>query len=187
MSGYADDLTPRPPDARDIEVARAAVTAPSVFLILNGVLGLIVVGLLSIPSVFDPEGFLDWMERLIAQQPASPEKQRIEQDIAEARQQLQDPDARREAVTRGAVILSLPALGNILAIIGGFAMRRLSSYGLSLAGGIVSLIPLGTGCCLTGIPFGIWALAVLTRQEVKAGFLARRTAPPPDPDAQYLR
>jgi hypothetical protein len=189
MSGSPDDpyLNPRVPDARDVEVARGAVAGPALLLILNGILGLILVGLLSVPFVFNPEGFVDWAEGVVAQQPPSPEKQQAEQDIAQARQQLNDPDARQVIVTRGAVILGIPAAGNLLAILGAIAMRRLSSYGLSLAGGIVSLIPLGTGCCLTGIPFGIWALVVLSRPEVKAGFLARRNAPPPDPDAQYLR
>jgi hypothetical protein len=157
------------------------------FLILNGIFGLVILGLLSVPFVFDPEGFVDWADKVIAQQPASPEKQQAEQDIAAARNALNDPDERKAIVTRGAVILTLLAVGDLLAIVGGIAMRRLSGYGMSMTAAIVSLVPIATGCVCTGLPFGIWALVVLVRPEIKAAFVARRNAPPPNPDEQYMR
>ena len=40
----------------------------------------------------------------------------------------------------------------------------------------VTVIPVLTGCCCTGFLFGIWAMLVLMRPEVKAGFAARRRA-----------
>ena len=189
MSGYPDDNpeAPRPPDDRVIKTARAVAIVPATFLILNGLFGWVIIGLLSVPLVFDPEGFADWAERFVAQQPPSPEKQQAEQDIAKLRAVLNDPEQRQAAVTRGAVILGIPAVINLVAILGGFAMRRLSSRGLSMAGAIASLIPLGTGCCVTGLPFGLWALVTLVRPEVQAGFLARRTAAPRDPDEQYMQ
>ncbi|HVL11673.1 MAG TPA: hypothetical protein VM529_03860 [Gemmata sp.] len=189
MSGYAEDSSPspRPVGPRDVELARAAAVAPGTFLILNGLLGLVFLGLLSVPFVFNPEGFLDAAERMIAQEPPGPEKQQVEQDIADARQQLADPAQRNVIVFRAGVSLGIPAVVNVLAIAGGLSLRRLGSYRLAAAGSIASLIPLATGCCVTGIPFGIWGLATLARPEVRAAFAARRDAPPEDPDAQYLR
>ena len=52
--------------------------------------------------------------------------------------------------------------------------------------GILAMIPLVNGCCcLLGLPAGIWALATLGNQDVKAGFAARSggagsALPPPD-------
>ena len=186
MSGYADDpsLNPRP---GVVEMTRAAVAGPATFLILNALLGLVLLGLLSVPVVFQPEKMLDTLEDMLAQQPQSPEKQQAQDDVAEARRQLNDPDRRRAIVTQNAVILGIPAVLNAVALLGGLYMRRASGYPLAVTAAILSLVPLATGCCVTGLPFGIWALVVLARPEVKAGFLARRNAPPPNPDEQYMR
>jgi hypothetical protein len=35
---------------------------------------------------------------------------------------------------------------------------------------ILALVPCTSPCCLAGIPAGIWALVVLAKPEVKAGF-----------------
>ena len=186
MSGYPEDRpeASRASDSNVIEQARAAVLPPAMLLIFNGFFGLVLLGLLSVPMVFQPEQMVDFFDKLVAQQPPGPEKQEAEQKLADARQHLKDH--RDEVVQQDAMILAIPGIVNLLSIIGGISMRRLSSYGLSIAGSIAALIPFGTGCCVTGIPFGIWGLVVLTRPEVKTGFVARRTAAPPDPDAQYL-
>ena len=189
MSGYSEDpsLTPRPPDPREMEMARVAVAIPATFLLLNGLFGLVLLGLLSVPVVFQPEMLLDTFENLLAKQPPSPEKQQAEQDIAEARRQLNDPDRRQVIVTQNAVTLGIPAVLNLVAVVGALYMRRLSGYAMSMIAAIVSLVPIATGCLCTGIPFGIWALVVLVRPEIKAAFIARRNAPPPNPDEQYMR
>ncbi len=162
-----------------------SVAAPAIFMICNGLLGLVLLGLLSVPCVFDLDMLLDTWDSLVAKLPPGPEKQQAEQDLAAARQQL---NAHRDAVVmQNALILLGRAVLDALAIVGGLYMRKLSGYKMSMIGAIVSVIPLATGCCLTGIPFGIWALIVLNRPDVKAAFAARRNAPPHDPDAQYMR
>jgi hypothetical protein len=50
-------------------------------------------------------------------------------------------------------------------------MMRLRTWGLALAGCIVSAIPLSSSaCCLLTLPFAIWAIVVLVKPEVKAAF-----------------
>jgi hypothetical protein len=50
-------------------------------------------------------------------------------------------------------------------------MMRLRTWGLALAGCIVSALPLSSsGCCLLTLPFAIWAVVVLLKPEVKASF-----------------
>lgn len=51
-------------------------------------------------------------------------------------------------------------------------MRQRRSYALAYAGAVVAAIPCVGPCCLLGIPFGIWALVVLHRPEVRSEFPA---------------
>jgi hypothetical protein len=50
-------------------------------------------------------------------------------------------------------------------------MLRLRTWGLALAGCIVTAIPLSSSaCCLLTLPFAIWAIVVLVKPQVKAAF-----------------
>jgi hypothetical protein len=53
---------------------------------------------------------------------------------------------------------------------GAIQMKRMRSYGIALAAAIVAAIPMLGPCCIVGIPFGIWAIVVLTKPEVKRAF-----------------
>ena len=59
---------------------------------------------------------------------------------------------------------------SILVLIGASKMQSLRSYGFAFAAAILAMIPCLTPCCLLGLPFGIWALVVLNRPEVKSHF-----------------
>jgi predicted Zn finger-like uncharacterized protein len=52
---------------------------------------------------------------------------------------------------------------------GGIQMYRLSNHGQAMTAAIVAMVPCSL-CCLLGIPFGIWALVVLNKPEVKDAF-----------------
>jgi hypothetical protein len=53
---------------------------------------------------------------------------------------------------------------------GAFKMGKLQSYGLAMTAAVIAVIPCVSPCCVVGIPFGIWALIVLMKPEVKAAF-----------------
>ncbi len=53
---------------------------------------------------------------------------------------------------------------------GAFKMLRMTNYGAARAAAIVAVIPCVGPCCIVGIPFGVWALVVLNRPEVKNAF-----------------
>lgn len=58
-----------------------------------------------------------------------------------------------------------------LIIFGGLKMKKLESYGLCIAVSILAMIPCFTSCCcVLGLAFGIWALVVLNKPEVKSAF-----------------
>jgi hypothetical protein len=59
---------------------------------------------------------------------------------------------------------------SVLILIGALKMRSLRSYEFSMTAAIVAMLPCVTSCCLIGLPFGIWALVVMSRPEVKSQF-----------------
>jgi hypothetical protein len=61
------------------------------------------------------------------------------------------------------------ALGAVV-IVGAVKMKNLESYGFAMAAAIIAMIPCISPCCLLGLPFGIWALVVLSDAGVKAAF-----------------
>ena len=61
---------------------------------------------------------------------------------------------------------------SVLILVGAKKMKSLQSYQFSLAAASLSLVPCLTPCCgyVLGLAFGIWALAVLRRPDVKSHF-----------------
>src|SRR5205807_7261566 len=55
----------------------------------------------------------------------------------------------------------------VLIIVGAQRMKNLQSHGMAMAASIVAMIPCISPCCLLGLPFGIWALIILLKPEVK--------------------
>jgi hypothetical protein len=78
-----------------------------------------------------------------------------------------------DIVFTGPVALAQGGIGIILSIvvlIGAIKMKGLENYGFAMAASIIALIPCISPCCLLGIPFGIWALVVLSDPIVKSSF-----------------
>lgn len=78
-----------------------------------------------------------------------------------------------EILFTGPVALAQGSIGIILSIvvlIGAIKMKGLDNYGFAMAASIIALIPCVSPCCLLGLPFGIWALVVLSDPIVKSSF-----------------
>jgi hypothetical protein len=58
----------------------------------------------------------------------------------------------------------------LFVLFGALKMQKLSNHGLAMAAAIVAMIPCFSPCCLLGLPFGIWALVVLNKPEVRSQF-----------------
>ena len=70
----------------------------------------------------------------------------------------------------------LGAIGGLLSLIfatfilfGAIRMLSLRNHQLAFAAAILAMLPC-TLCCVLGLPFGIWALVVLNKPEVKSQF-----------------
>ena len=61
---------------------------------------------------------------------------------------------------------------SILIFMGALKMKSLRSYEFSVTAAILCMVPCVTPCCgwIIGLPFGIWALVVLRKPEVKSHF-----------------
>jgi hypothetical protein len=57
----------------------------------------------------------------------------------------------------------------VLILPGAIQMIRLRTRWLAITSSVVALLPCSPGCLL-GVPFGIWALVALNKQEVKDAF-----------------
>jgi hypothetical protein len=53
---------------------------------------------------------------------------------------------------------------------GSIAMLRLRGYRNAMVAAVLAMIPVCSPCFVLGIPFGIWAIIVLMRPEVRARF-----------------
>jgi predicted Zn finger-like uncharacterized protein len=59
---------------------------------------------------------------------------------------------------------------SFVTFLAGIQMLRKRTYGLVMVGAILAMINISNFCCCLGLPFGIWALIVLVRPEVREAF-----------------
>ncbi|UCG58802.1 MAG: serine/threonine protein kinase [Phycisphaerales bacterium] len=71
------------------------------------------------------------------------------------------------AVELGVVVAA--AAHGACVVLGGWNLMQLRSHRLALVGTILAMIPFFPGA-IVGLPMGIWALVVMTKDEVKAAF-----------------
>lgn len=70
----------------------------------------------------------------------------------------------------GIILRSVAIIVGIFIILGCVKMKKLENYGMAMAVSIIAMLPCLSPCCCLGIPFGIWALVVLSKSEVKQYF-----------------
>lgn len=75
----------------------------------------------------------------------------------------------------GTIGLALRVMGiavNLFVIYGAMQMRSLKNYNLAIGAAIAAIIPCFSSCpcCFLGIGFGVWAIIILVKPEVKAAF-----------------
>jgi hypothetical protein len=132
--------------------AASLVKGPAISLIVLGALGAAMQGLgMLIKLLGMGGGDLSQLEEVLG-----PEAARW---IA----MLQSPVV---AVVTTAVGLAAAAL----LIVGGLKMMKLESYALAMIAAVVAAIPCLSPCCCLGLPFTVWAVVVLLKDEVKAAF-----------------
>ena len=77
------------------------------------------------------------------------------------------PDIEEVVIT---VIAGLLVMGvYAIVLLGAIKMKRLESYALAVTASILAMMPC-SGCCIIGLPLGIWALVVLCDHNVRSAF-----------------
>jgi hypothetical protein len=74
-----------------------------------------------------------------------------------------------QGATGGMLYLGGVAL-NAFILFGAIKMMRLDNFNLVLAACIVAVIPCTGYCCILSLAFGIWALVVINKTEIKSQF-----------------
>jgi hypothetical protein len=99
---------------------------------------------------------------------------------ADQKQQMKQILDTYESIVKAAIwpVVVVAGVVALVTIVGSLQMRNLKGRGLAYTGAILSMIPCVSGCCLLGIPFGIWAIIALGKPDVKAGFAATQGSPP---------
>jgi len=133
------------------ESALQQVKGPAIALKVTAVIGLITVILGFIINIGNLAG-----HQLIPQQPMpDPQMQKIFNSLGGGLGIVQD--------VIGAVIA-------VILWIGAGKMQRLENYQFAMTAAIVGMVPCISPCCVLGIAFGIWALVVLNKPEIKSQF-----------------
>jgi len=70
----------------------------------------------------------------------------------------------------GVGMASINLVVGIVVVMGAVKMKNLESYAFAMAAAVMAMVPCLSPCCLLGLPFGIWALVVLSDAGVKAAF-----------------
>ena len=140
--GDDDDCEPRlhRQIKREVSVA-GAVYPPAICLIVTGVLGVLINLFQTVICLANPEF--------------------VEQN---------NVFGQGTPMALSAAMGALFAVVAMITIAGAITMMKGKLYGLSMAGAILAMINIGNLCCILGLPFGIWALVVLCRPEVKDSF-----------------
>ncbi len=67
---------------------------------------------------------------------------------------------------------SLLFVVHLIVLAGAIKMLKLRAYSIAVTSAVVSLIPFCSPIVFLGVPFGIWALVVLSKNSVRDGFWA---------------
>jgi hypothetical protein len=97
----------------------------------------------------------------------------LDQELAKY-PQFQDPQIQHiiqlfyGPIGIGSAIFTL-LMGAVI-LFGAMKMRQLENYVFALTATILAMLPCVSACCILGLPFGIWALVVMNKPEVKSQF-----------------
>ena len=162
-------------DRRDFEEARRKVKGPAIALMVTALLAFLSLGL----------GMFQYFVTMPAQ--FEEQRRKIDDDPKMTEPMKKDMHAfidTYEQAVKVAIPVDWPIVGitSILIFVGALKMKNLSSRGWGRAAAILAMIPCLSGCCLLGIPIGIWALMALSNEDVKRGFAFASSATNRDDD-----
>jgi hypothetical protein len=79
-------------------------------------------------------------------------------------------DPLRPEHTKVFMVMGGMLLLDLLVFFASMKMKHLQNYPLAMTAALLAVIPCTSPCCVLSMPFGLWALVVLTDPAVKAAF-----------------
>jgi hypothetical protein len=58
----------------------------------------------------------------------------------------------------------------VLIFWGATQMLKLQNHVFAIVAALLAMLPCVSACCVLGLPFGIWALVVMNKMEIKSQF-----------------
>ena len=132
------------------DAAIQALKGPAIALKVTAILGLVAVTLGLIINVLTLAGVNLGMQRM-----GDPQFQRIFSTLGGGVGIIQD---------------IIGAAVGVVILMGAAKMRSLQNYQFAFTACILAIVPCVSPCCFLGLPFGIWALTVLSKPHIKSQF-----------------
>jgi predicted Zn finger-like uncharacterized protein len=156
---YDQDFEPsaRPSTSRRSR-GLAVLRAPAICLLVSSVVGVLGAGLIFLNAAFVPKAEAE-AQMQVKQPPRSDQERQFQSFFLGF---FYGP---------GAAVLHLVFIGvNLLIILSSVMMLIGKLRWLAYIGCVLAILNLDCGCCLLGIPFGIWSLIALNNADAKAAF-----------------
>jgi hypothetical protein len=130
------------------ESASQRVSLPAIFLMIVGGLGFLTFGLAVVGAIIGPQGPNPFINPQQANDPAVKQGEQIGRIV-------------------GPIIR---AIWSIIVVLGGMRLKALRNRGFVMFSCIFAMLPCNCECFIFAIPFAIWALVVISNEEVKRAF-----------------
>lgn len=169
-SGFDDDrYDPERDDAREfgeervnLAEVRSRVKGPATTMLVFAILSLVLAPISAI-NFFTLPAQMEEQRKQIDNNPGMP---------ADQKKQMKEFFTMYERIILQVLPFSigLQVIVGIISIIGSLKMLNMKSWGWGMGTAVLNIISIGHGCCCLTLPIGIWAVVVLLKPEVKAGF-----------------
>ena len=138
-------------------LSASPLQVPGLFLLLVGIIGTAVNGVVATLVIVDQDTFIAIVVKAL-------------KDNAEHKKQEFDEDAAKQSLKAMAPILVAAAGISLIPLLGAVAMLRMRFWRLAVTGSIVAIVNFSNGCCLIGLPVGIYCLIKLFDPEIREIF-----------------
>ena len=151
-AGPAASFAPPPQAGGGREAALQAVKGPAIGLKVTAIIGLVMVALGLVMNMMSLSGH---PLTFGLPQGENPQMQKMFNQIGGG-----------FGILQGVVAAAI----GVVVLMGASKMQSLTSYQFAFTAAILAMVPCLSPCCLLGLPFGIWALVVLNKPEIKSQF-----------------
>jgi predicted Ser/Thr protein kinase len=141
--------TAKPATADHVSLVRHQLKIPAIGLLVAGIVNLLAAVSIVLITVLveGSEGFIEGLEEGF----------------------VEGSGTFAEALFRSVIIALFSLVSGIILVLGAARMFDLQSYGIALIAAVVAILPCAVGFPIS-LPFGIWAMIVVLRHDVKTTF-----------------